>query len=91
MINTGSGISRIIALLTFFFCTALIVHCSSDNPQTEQAASSQQSQPAAQDTPELADAMGQLQYYTHKYAMALEAKNHKLSTLLFPEVKTSTD
>lgn len=91
MINRGSGIHRIIAVLTLFFCTILIVHCSFDDPQTEQATSSKEPQKAAQNTPELADAMGQLQYYTHKYALALEAENHELATFYFHEVRASTD
>ncbi len=91
MATTGSGISRIIAVLTLFFCAVLLIHCNSNNQQEEQTTSSDQPQKAAQDVPELADAMGQLQYYTHKYALALDAENHELATFYFHEVRAAAD
>lgn len=92
MTSKGSGIYRIVAVLTLFLCSSLVIHCT-NSPESEQASSQQQSQPqkANQDVPELADAMGQLQYYTHKYALALDAQNHELATFYFHEVRAAAD
>lgn len=41
--------------------------------------------------PELADAMGDLQRYFHKFALAVEAENHELAEFYFHEVRASAD
>lgn len=92
MLTNSTGLYRIIAILSLFFCTTLIVHCSSPESESEQATENQNTaQKARQNTPELADAMGQLQQYSHKYALALEAKNHELATFYFHEVRAAAD
>ncbi len=93
MRNRSTGFYRILSMLSLFFCTALLIYCSSPESKGEQSANNNQNtaQKASQDTPELADAMGQLQYYTHKYALALEAENHELATFYFHEVRASAD
>jgi hypothetical protein len=35
--------------------------------------------------------MGQLQYYFHKYSLAVEAQNHELATFYFHEVRAAVD
>lgn len=92
MFTKVPGFRRIIALLSFFFCTAFLVYCSSEVDEAEQLQTQEKGvQKAAEDVPELADAMGQLQTYTHKYALAVEAENHELATFYFHEVRASAD
>ncbi|WP_138431304.1 hypothetical protein [Fodinibius saliphilus] len=89
--NTNtSGVYKITTVLGLFLCTLLLVYCSS--PNKENAAPQKQGiEKAKKDTPELADAMGQLQLYTHKYALAVDAKNHELATFYFHEVRAAAD
>lgn len=90
MFPKSSGIRQIVAILSLFICASLLVYCS--GPEKKQAQTKQKGvQKALQDVPELADAMGQLQYYTHKYALAVEEKNHELATFYFHEVRASAD
>ncbi len=89
MFTKRSAVHKIVAILSLFFCTVLLVHCS--NSETEQPQQQQGVQKANEDVPELADAMGQLQYYTHKYALAVDAKNHELATFYFHEVRAAAD
>lgn len=82
----------VISLMSLFFCAILLFHCTSrqsDSTQSENA--EQEVHKAKEDTPELADAMGQLQYYLHKYALAVEAENHELATFYFHEVRAMAD
>lgn len=94
MFVSGSGLRRIISILALFCCTIVLVYCSSSQESnSRQQSSKQNSAPkkARENTPELADAMGQLQYYLHKYALAVDAKNHELATFYFHEVRASID
>ncbi|MCW9705237.1 hypothetical protein [Fodinibius salsisoli] len=84
-----ASIFGILGLLT---ASILLVHCNAGQEQNQ----SQESQPpptqrAMEDVPELADAMGQLQYYTHKYALAVDAQNHELATFYFHEIRAAAD
>lgn len=90
MVPHRTALHRITALLGLFFFTLLVVHCS---PPEKKSSEPKQNkiQKAKEDVPELADAMGQLQAYTHKYALAVEAKNHELATFYFHEVRASAD
>lgn len=87
-----SGLSRILVIVSVFCFSALVIQC---NTQTESAQEVQTENEgptkAMEDVPELADAMGQLQTYLHKYALALEAENHELATFYFHEVRASAD
>lgn len=90
MLTKASGYHRFFAILSLCACFALIVRCtSSEREQTD--SESEEVLRASEDVPELADAMGQLQYYTHKYALAVEAENHELATFYFHEVQASAD
>lgn len=92
MFDSGSGKRRIISILTLFFCTTFLIHCSSPQSDSEQTTNQEQGiQKAKQDVPELADAMGQLQYYLHKYALAVDAQNHELASFYFHEVRAASD
>lgn len=89
MFKFSLGFSRLLTVLSLFAVSVVIVQC---NHQKEEPAKKEKTaQRAAQNVPELADAMGQLQYYTHKYALALDAKNHKLATFYFHEVRAAAD
>lgn len=92
MYKPGNGTLRIFTLLSFFIATLVVTQC---NSQTEERPRNEQQQPsgqkAQQDVPELADAMGQLQTYLHKYALALNAENHELATFYFHEVRAAAD
>lgn len=90
MSHDGSGLRQIFTILGLFLCTVLLVYCNAEpvEPQEKQAEGIQRAMP---DVPELADAMGQLQYYTHKYALAVEAENHELATFYFHEVRAAAD
>lgn len=92
MSNIVSGIPRIVTIMSLFICGILLAYCSSETAEPEQSASNQNTvRKAKEDVPELADAMGQLQTYTHKYALAVEAENHELATFYFHEVRASAD
>lgn len=91
MLHSDSAFRSILCFTSLFFCVILFVRCTfqqSDAPKTE---NENQEIQKAMDTPELADAMGQLQYYLHKYALAVEAENHELATFYFHEVRASAD
>lgn len=89
---TGPGISRITTILSLFLCGVFLIHCSSETNESQQSADNQNAvRKAAEDVPELADAMGQLQTYTHKYALAVENEYHELATFYFHEVRASAD
>lgn len=85
-----SGFRRLTIIFSFFLCAAFLVHCNVE-PQESQEVQQEGIQKALPDVPELADAMGQLQYYTHKYALAVDAENHELATFYFHEVRASAD
>lgn len=92
MFKNGSGTTRIITILSLFMCGIFLAYCSSETSESQQSSANQKTaQKAKDDVPELADAMGQLQAYTHKYALAVEAENHELATFYFHEVRAATD
>lgn len=92
MFDPGSGFRRISTIVSLFFCSVLLVYCSAEQPDSQQAnKQSKGVQKAKQDVPELADAMGQLQYYLHKYALAADAQNHELASFYFHEVRAAAD
>lgn len=91
MLNSGSGFSRIAIILSLFIVGIFLVHCTSDDLESQTEENRDAVQKANEDVPELADAMGQLQTYTHKYALAVEAEYHELAEFYFHEVRASTD
>ena len=92
MFDFGSGIRRLTTILGLFLCATFLVYCSSDKAENKQQGQQKQGvQKAKQDVPELADAMGQLQYYLHKYALAVDAQNHELASFYFHEVRAASD
>lgn len=86
----GNGTTRIFTILGLFMASVLIIQCNSQTDEPQQN-KQQASQKAQEEVPELADAMGQLQYYTHKYALALDAENHELATFYFHEIRAAAD
>jgi len=92
MFDSRSGFRRITTILSLFLCSILLVYCSTGESSSSQTEQQQQGvQKAKEDTPELADAMGQLQQYLHKYALAVDAQNHELASFYFHEVRASSD
>jgi len=92
MFHTAFASRLILALIAIFFCTAFLIRCSPEESDTAQTEKQEQGPKRAMaNTPELADAMGQLQRYTHKYALAAQAKNHELATFYFHEVRAAVD
>ncbi|WP_445665369.1 hypothetical protein [Fodinibius sp. AD559] len=90
MFDQTSPTKILCLVLTFILCAFLTIQCTTEQPKNN-SASQQKVQKAKEDTPELADAMGQLQTYFHKYALAVEAKNHELATFYFHEVRAAAD
>lgn len=92
MHKTGNGAKHIFTLLSLFMASVLVIQCNTQPDASREGEPQQQpAQKAQQDTPELADAMGQLQTYLHKYALALDAENHELATFYFHEVRAASD
>ena len=92
MPTSSAGLRRILAIFSLFAVGIFFVYCSAPQNDTKQSQTEQKGpQKAKEDVPELADAMGQLQQYTHKFALALDAKNHELATFYFHEVRASAD
>ncbi|TYP93389.1 hypothetical protein LX73_1093 [Fodinibius salinus] len=91
MFSSISSFRQISIILSLFLCASVLIYCSKSSSEKPDSQSKKTSQKAKKDTPELADAMGQLQYYTHKYALALDAKNHELASFYFHEVRAAAD
>lgn len=87
----GNGTTRIFTFLGLFMASILIIQCNAQTEEPRENEQQQASQKAREEVPELADAMGQLQYYTHKYALALDAENHELATFYFHEIRAAAD
>lgn len=90
----GKSSVRLFVILSLFSVSTVLIHCTSGQqketrPQTSET--QQKTKKAMDNVPELADAMGQLQYYTHKYALAMDAQNHELATFYFHEVRAAAD
>lgn len=76
---------QLLSVLIIFAFSALIIQCESiaqdeENHETEE-----------HEEVELAVAMGQLQTYTHKYALAVEAENHELASFYLHEVEEAAE
>jgi cytochrome c556 len=91
MFNFGSGLRRLLVIMGLFACSVLVVHCTPGDQKPAQQQKEETSKRALEDVPELADAMGQMQYYLHKYALAVDAQNHELATFYFHEVRAASD
>jgi len=65
------------------------MHCTNFEKHHQYDNQKQNVKKVKEDMPELADAMGQLQYYTHKYALAVDAENYELATFYLHEVEAS--
>lgn len=90
--NPPSGDTRKLFSFTILvLCAILLIQCSSQNSETTTSEVSHEVKKAKEDTPELADAMGQLQRYLHKYSLAVEAQNYELASFYFHEVEASAD
>lgn len=82
---------RFFSIIAIFACSFVLIYCSSDQSTSENNAANQSAVGDNADTPELADAMGSLQRYTHKYALAVEAENQELARFYFHEVRATID
>lgn len=92
MFKLSSGMTRILTVVSLFVVSIIVVQCSSQTTEKNKPKKQAEGHKRAmEDIPELADAMGALQRYTHKYALALDAKNHELATFYFHEVRASAD
>ncbi|MEL7833471.1 hypothetical protein [Fodinibius sp. Rm-B-1B1-1] len=91
MNHTLGAVQKLSSIVILAFCTFFFIQCSSPDSETNASEPSQEIQKAKDDVPELADAMGQLQRYLHKYSLAVEAENHELATFYFHEVRAAAD
>lgn len=89
----GKSIPPLFTILSLISASLVLVHCSSDQQKSRPTGSQAQqtTKKAMENVPELADAMGQLQYYTHKYALSVDAQNHELATFYFHEIRAAAD
>lgn len=73
-------------------CALLIVQCTTEQQKNKQTGKSKKEvKKGVDNTPELANAMGQLQRYFHKFALAVEAENHTLANFYLHEVEAAAD
>lgn len=90
MFNKSSALRSLTVILSLFLVASMLIYCS--KAEEENASEEQRNhRRALENMPELADAMGQMQNYTHKYALAVNAENHELATFYFHEVRASAD
>jgi len=78
------GILSII-LISFVF----ISQCTSAEQQKREGQESSMQQDAP--TPELAEYMSTMQYYTHKFALAVDAEHRELAQFYFHEIRALSD
>lgn len=91
MFQNFPAIKRISSIIILFTCSIVLVYCSSDSPESEEGMATNSSQQTPSEVPELADAMGVLQQYTHKFALAVEAENQELANFYFHEIEASIE
>ncbi len=71
-------------LISFVF----ISQCTSNESQSQNSGTSMQQDAT---TPELAEYMSTLQYYTHKFALAVDAEHRELAQFYFHEIRALSD
>ena len=81
-----TSVTLILLLTTGSFL--FLSQCSQPSEQNENSIQTQQQ---TQQEPELADYMAQLQYYTHKFALSIEAEHHEAAEFYFHEVRALAD
>lgn len=74
-------------LFLLFLSFGFLSQC---NPDTQAASENQQSA-TEQEVPELAEPMSTMQYYTHKFALAVDAENQELAQFYFHEIRALSD
>lgn len=74
--------------ITFIFF-GFLSQCTSSQQQTEQQ--SNISSQADEEVPELAEYMSTMQYYTHKFALAVNERNQELAQFYFNEIRALAD
>ncbi|MDX1671939.1 MAG: hypothetical protein R3211_06330 [Balneolaceae bacterium] len=79
----------LIAILALTFSLFLLFQCTVDEPKKEKNATSSSS--PQRETPELAEYMSNLQYFTHKLALSIDAEYQELALFYFHEVRASID
>lgn len=76
-------------LSSFLLLFIFLSQCTSpDQNQQEQQNASTQTEAG---TPELAEYMSTLQYYTHKFALAVDAEHQELAQFYFHEIRALSD
>ncbi|MDX1586051.1 MAG: hypothetical protein R3222_04885 [Balneolaceae bacterium] len=77
------------SLLTIMLTSFLFIsQCASPEPQSQESGNSTQQDAS---TPELAEYMSTLQYYTHKFALAVDAEHRELAQFYFHEIRALSD
>lgn len=77
-----------VAVLAVTFSLFMLIQCTNTETKKDKANSAA---PPQQETPELAEYMSNLQYFTHKLALAVEAEYQELALFYFHEVRASID
>ena len=82
-------ISLIILLSSVLLAFGFISQCTSPegDQQPQQNATAQPEAP----TPELAEYMSTMQYYTHKFALSVDAEHQELAQFYFHEIRALSD
>lgn len=91
MFQNSPAFNRLLSIIILFTCSMVLVYCSSEQTESESGSGNSNSQRATTEVPELADAMGVLQQYTHKFALAVEAENQELANFYFHEIEASIE
>ncbi len=91
MFDRKSSAKILYSALTVILCALVMLQCTTEKTDNNGSASQQELKKAKENTPELAVAMGQLQTYHHKFALAVEAKNYQLANFYLHEVEAAAD
>lgn len=76
-------------LSVIFFSFIFISQCNSPEQQDQQTQDT--SSQATASTPELAEYMSTMQYYTHKFMLAVDARHQELAQFYFHEIRALSD
>lgn len=78
------------ALLSSILVTFIFISQCTSPEQNQQEQQNTSAQPEAT-TPELAEYMSTMQYYTHKFALAVDAEHQELAQFYFHEIRALSD
>lgn len=80
----------LLSLLTGMLVSLVFISQCTQSQNNQDSAQAPDTQ-AQQEVPELAEYMGTMQYYTHKFALAVGAENNELATFYFNEIRALSD